>query len=54
MGKHDEKKDKRRKKDLEREESNHRTTASNSTNVDGHALDEICRGLTIPRGALSE
>ena len=41
MAKHDEKKDKKRKKDLEREESNHRTTASNSTYVDGHALDEI-------------
>jgi hypothetical protein len=41
MGKHDEKKDKKKKKDLEREESNHRATASNSTYVDGHALDEI-------------
>lgn len=41
MAKHDEKKDKKRKRDLEREESNHRTTASNATYVDGHALDEI-------------
>lgn len=41
MAKHDEKKDKKRKKDLEREESNHRTTAGNSTYVDGHAFDEI-------------
>ncbi|HEX2663874.1 MAG TPA: hypothetical protein VHM93_13650 [Candidatus Acidoferrum sp.] len=41
MAKHDEKKDKKRKKDLEREESNHRTTARNSSYVDGHALDEI-------------
>lgn len=41
MAKHDEKKDKKRKKDLEREESNHRTTARNSAYVDGHALDEI-------------
>ena len=41
MGKHDEKKDKKKRKDLEREESNHRTTVSNSTYVDGHALDEI-------------
>lgn len=40
MAKHDEKKDKKRKKDLEREESDHRTTA-NTTYVDGHALDEI-------------
>lgn len=41
MAKHDEKKDKKRKRDLEREESNHRTTASNASYVDGHALDEI-------------
>ena len=42
MGKHDEKDDKKRKKkDLERKESNHRTTASNATYVDGHPLDEI-------------
>src|SRR5215469_6697245 len=42
MGKHDEKEDKKRKKkDLERKESNHRTTASNATYVDGHPLDEI-------------
>lgn len=41
MAKHDEKKDKKRKRDSEREESNHRTTASNATYVDGHALDEI-------------
>ena len=34
MAKHDEKKDKKRKRDLEREESNHRTTASNATYVE--------------------
>lgn len=41
MGKHDEKKDKKKKKDVEREESNPRTNAGNSTYVDGHALDVI-------------
>ena len=41
MAKHDEKKDKKKKRDLEQEGSNHRTTASNATYVDGHALDEI-------------
>src|SRR5215469_13079001 len=40
MGKHEAKEDKK-KKDLERKESNHRTTAGSARYVDGHPLDEI-------------